>query len=251
MTATASASASAASIRPAAGPKNRTWGVVRLQFTNTQTFVWVPVLVLGGIWLITLSVYWIISSSGVEGPMYSGGSQAPLWYFAVVGAQAMNLTFYFSQAMSLTRREFYLGSLLAAALSAFGISLVFVLLGLIEQATNGYGINGYFAYLPWVWEGGPLAAGLTYFVLTMLTFILGFWFAIVNKRFGFLVLTISLLAIALLLMGAAAIVSVNRAWAEVWMWFAQSSALGLTFWALGLCAVFALGSYLTLRRLTT
>ena len=35
MTATASASASAASIRPAAGPKNRTWGVVRLQFTNT------------------------------------------------------------------------------------------------------------------------------------------------------------------------------------------------------------------------
>ncbi|WP_125178019.1 hypothetical protein [Brevibacterium aurantiacum] len=146
---------------------------------NTQTFVWMPVLVLGGVWLITLLIYWIISASGVEGPMYSGGSQAPLWYFAVVGAQAMNRTFYFSQAMSLTRREFYLGSLVAAGISAVGISVVFMFLGLVEQATDGYGINGYFAYLPWVWVGGPLAAGLTYFVLTMLTFILGFWFAIV------------------------------------------------------------------------
>lgn len=229
---------------------SRTLGVVRLQFMNTQTFVWVPVLVLGGAWLVTLLIYWIISSSGVEGPMYSGGSQAPLWYFAVVGAQAMNRTFYFSQAMSLTRREFYLGSLLAASISAVGISIVFMLLGVIEQATNGYGINGYFAYLPWVWVGGPVAAGLTYFSLTMLAFILGFWFAIVNKRFGALILTTSLLIIALALLGGAALISLNSAWPQVWMWFVETQSMGLTLWALGVCVVLAGGSYLTLRRLT-
>ncbi|MGO2861868.1 MAG: hypothetical protein ACTIC1_11975 [Brevibacterium sp.] len=232
-------------------PRSRTLGVVRLQFTNTQTFVWVPVLVLGGVWLITLIVYWIISASGVEGPMYSGGSQAPLWYFAVVGAQAMNLTFYFSQAMSLTRREFCLGSLVAAAISAVGISLVFVLLGLIEQATDGYGINGYFAYLPWLWEAGPLAAGLTYFVLTMLWFVLGFWFAIAYKRFGPLILTISLLVIALLILGGAALISANQAWPEVWLWLVSAEATGLALWAAALCVIFAAGSYLTLRRLTS
>lgn len=237
--------------RTTSRPRNRTLGVVRLQFTNTQTFVWVPVLVLGGVWLITLIIYWIASSAGATDPMYSGGSQAPLWYFAVVGAQAMNLTFYFSQAMSLTRREFYLGSLLAAAISAVGISLVFVVLGLIEQATDGYGINGYFAYLPWVWEGGPLAAGMIYFVLTMLWFILGFWFAIVRKRFGALILTTSLIAIALLLLAGAGWVSVNRSWPEVWMWLVDAQAIGLALWALGLSVVFAAGSYLTLRRLTS
>ncbi|SMX91621.1 hypothetical protein BI49514_02422 [Brevibacterium iodinum ATCC 49514] len=236
---------------PVTRPKNRTFGVVRLQFTNTQTFVWVPLLVLVGMWLITLIVYWIIASSGVDSPMYSGGSQGPLWYFAVVGAQAMNLTFYFSQAMSLTRREFYLGSLLAAAISAVGISTAFVLLGLIEQSTEGYGINGYFAYLPWVWEHGPFAAGFIYFVLTMLWFVLGFWFAIVNKRFGALILTASIIAIVLILLAGAAWVSFNRAWPEVWMWFADAQAIGLALWAFGLSVVFALGSYLTLRRLTT
>lgn len=232
-------------------PRNRTLGVVRLQFTNTQTFVWVPVIVLGGVWLITLVIYWIVSSSGAGSPMYSGGSQAPLWYFAVVGAQAMNLTFYFSQAMSLTRREFYLGSLLAAAISAIGISAVFVALGLIEQATDGYGMGGYFAYLPWVWEHGPFAAGLIYFVLTMLWFVLGFWFAIVKKRFGTPILTISLIVIALVLLAGAAWVSVNQGWAEVGMWLANTQAIGLACWALGLTAVFAVGSYLTLRRLTS
>lgn len=232
-------------------PKSRTWGVVRLQFTNTQTFVWVPVLVLGGVWLITLVIYWIIASSGVNGPMYSGGSQAPLWYFAVVGAQAMNLTFYFSQAMSLTRREFYLGSLLAAGISAVGISFVFVALGLIEQATDGYGMGGYFAYLPWIWEGGPLAAGTIYFTLTMLWFILGFWFAIVKNRFGTLIVTVSLIGLALLLLAGAAWLSFNRAWPEVWMWLADAQAIGLAFWALGLSVVCAAGSYLTLRHLTS
>lgn len=230
--------------------KSRILGVVRLHFMNTQTFVWVPVIVLSGVWLITLLIYWIISASGVEGPMYSGGSQAPLWYFAVVGAQAMNLTFYFSQAMSLTRREFYLGSLTAAGISAAAISTVFVLLGLIEQATDGYGVNGYFAYLPWVWEGGPFAAGLTYFALTMLVFILGFWFAIVHKRFGALILTTALLIIALVLLGGAALISINSTWGEVWIWVLETQSMGLTLWALGLSVVFAAGSYLTLRRLT-
>lgn len=246
MTATAEALGNQTSTRS----KSRILGVVRLHFMNTQTFVWVPVIVLSGVWLITLLIYWIISASGVEGPMYSGGSQAPLWYFAVVGAQAMNLTFYFSQAMSLTRREFYLGSLTAAGISAAAISTVFVLLGLIEQATNGYGINGYFAYLPWVWEGGPFAAGLTYFALTMLVFILGFWFAIVHKRFGALILTTALLIIALVLLGGAALISLNRAWLEIWIWVLETQSMGLTLWALGLSVVFAAGSYLTLRRLT-
>lgn len=232
-------------------PKNRILGVVRLQFTNTQTFVWVPLLILVAAWLITLIIYWIIASAGVDSPKYSGGSQAPLWYFAVVGAQAVNLTFYFSQAMSLTRREFCLGSLTAAAISAAGVSSVFVLLGLIEQATDGYGIGGYFAYLAWVWEHGPLGAGFVYFVLTMLCFVLGFWFAIFYKRAGALILTISLTGIALVLLAGAAWINVNRAWPEVWAAIVGAHAIGLALWALGLTVIFALGSYLTLRRLTT
>ncbi|GAB2615145.1 hypothetical protein GCM10009696_21040 [Kocuria himachalensis] len=234
--------------RPAA-VRHRTLNVVRLQFVNTQTFVWVPALVLGGAWVLTLLIYWIIQSAGGVDVKIGGGSQAPLWYFLVVGVQAMTLTFPFSQAMSLTRREFYVGSLAAAAVSGLGMSLIFVLLGLIEQATDGYGMNGYFAYLEWVWAAGPLAAGLTYFVSTMLFFIIGFWFATVFKRFGTTRLVIVMLAIGLVVVGLIALVSLRQAWPEVGTWILETGSLGLTMWAVLVSTLLAIGSYLTLRRM--
>ena len=36
--------------------------------------------------------------------------------------------------------------------------VVFVIGGFIEQATNGYGMNGYFFYLDWLWAPGRLGA---------------------------------------------------------------------------------------------
>ena len=237
-----------ADTRPAA-VRHRTLNVVRLQFVNSQTFVWVPALVLGGAWVITMLIYWIIHSAGGVDVKIGGGSQAPLWYFLVIGVQAMTLTFPFSQAMSLTRREFYVGSLAAAAVSGLGMSLIFVLLGLVEQATDGYGMNGYFAYLDWVWTAGPLAAGLTYFVLTMLFFVIGFWSATIFKRFGTAPLVLVMLGIGLGLVGLVALVTWQQAWPEVWRWILDTGSLGLTMWAVLVSALLAAGSYLTLRRM--
>lgn len=235
-------------VRPAA-VRNRTRNVVRLQFVNTQTFLWVPALVLAGAWVLTMLIYWMLQSAGVSGVKTGGGSQAPLWYFLVVGIQAMTLTFPFSQALSLTRKEFYLGSLAAAAVSGLGMSLLFMLLGLVEQSTGGYGMNGYFAYLEWVWEGGPLAAGLTYFVLTMLFFILGFWSATIYRRYGTAVLTIVLIGVGLALVGLTALATWQQAWPEVGQWILDTGSLGLTLWAILVSALLAVGSYLTLRRM--
>ena len=103
---------------------NRTLNVVRLQFVNKQTFLWIPLIVLVGAFVIALLVFSLIPA---DGPMYSGAAQAPLWYFAIIGSQALTLTFPFAQAMSLTRREFYLGSLAAAAISAAAMATVFTM----------------------------------------------------------------------------------------------------------------------------
>lgn len=226
----------------------RTWNVVRMQLVNRQTYVWVPIIVLFGSLLVTLAIYGIISSAGVDTAMYGGGAQAPLWYFAVVGAQALTFTLPFSQAMSVTRREFYVGTLLTAALTSLMLALVFVAGGLVEAATTGWGMDGYFFYLPWIWEAGPAAAGLFFFALAMLFFVIGFWGATIFKRWGTAVLTAVILAIALVLVALLWLVGRMDAWAEVGAWLASAGALGLTLWGLLLIAVLAGTSYLTLRR---
>lgn len=227
---------------------NRTVSVVRMQLINRQTYIWVPLMVLGGALLVTLAIYAIIHNAGAEGPMYGGGAQSPLWYFAVVGVQALTLTFPFSQAMSVTRREFYLGTLLTAMLTGAILAIVFVVGGIFEEATGGWGMNGYFFFLPWIWEAGPLGAALVYFTIAMLFFVVGFWAATIYKRFGAVALTTVLIGIAALLVLWLFLVGLTEQWAELFGWFAAQGALGLALWGLLLTAVLAGISYLTLRR---
>lgn len=227
---------------------SRTVNVVRMQLINRQTYVWVPLIVLGGSLVIALAIYAMLLSSGIEEPKYGGGAQAPLWYFGVVGIQALTLTFPFSQAMSVTRREFFVGTLLTAMLTSVILAAVFVVGGLIEQATNGWGMNGYFFYLPWIWEGGPASAALFYFVMAMMFFVVGFWAATIYKRFGSVWLTVVLVGIGALLVLGMFVVGRLNAWAQVFTWFAAQGAVSLSLWGLLAGAVLAAIAFFTLRR---
>ncbi len=224
---------------------SRTLNVVRMQLVNRQTFVWIPLIILGGAFLITLLIWAMLPP---EANKYSGGSQGPLWYFVAVGVMAFAYTFPFSQAMSVTRREYFIGTLLTAAVTSGILTATFVVGGMIEVATDGWGINGWFFYLPWVWDQGPAVAGLSYFVLAMLLFVLGMWCAILYKRFGTVVLVTILVGLAVLLVGAMWLVGRLDAWGAVGQWIAVNGALGLTLWGVVVAAALAAISYLTLRR---
>ena len=227
---------------------NRTLNVVRLQLVNRMTYIWIPLIILVGAWALSLAIYAMLSGNGVPGPFSGGGSQAPLWYFLAVGVQALTLSFPFSQAMSITRREFFLGTLLTAALTAAILSTVFLLGGLVETATGGYGMNGYFFRVEWMWAPGWWAAWLTYFAIAMIMFVIGFWAATIYKRWGTIAITLVLVGLGALLVGAMWLVGRLDAWGQVFTWFATQGTLGLTLWGILLIAVLARTSFLTLRR---
>lgn len=226
---------------------SRTLNVVRLQLINKQTFVWVPLIILAATSVVSVAIFAMIP---VDGPKYGGGGQAPLWYFFALGLSSLTLTFPFSQAMSITRREFFFGTMLTAVLASVLLSVVFVVLGLVELATDGWGVRGYMFYLPWMWEGGALAAGVVYFTMAMFFFLVGFLGATVYKRWGPVVTTVASIAVGLIPVGIAFFITR----AELWGQFGQSivtvGALGLAAWGLLLVAVMAGGSYLVLRRAT-
>ena len=227
---------------------SRTLSVMRMQLINRQTYIWIPLIILGGAFLIALAIYAMLANAGVTGPKYGGGAQAPLWYFGVVGIQALTLTFPFSQAMSVTRREFFLGTLLTAALTSSILAGIAVVGGLIERATDGWGVNGWFFGLPWIWEAGPLGALLVNFVAAMLFFVVGFWAATIYKRFGGVALTIVLVGIGVLLVAGMWLVGQLDAWADVLGWFSTVGVVGLSLWGAVLAAVLAAIAFLTLRR---
>ena len=88
---------------------SRTLNVVRMQLANRETFVWVPLLILGSAFAISMIIWGILSSAGVTVNMYGGGAQAPLWYFVAVGVQAARTDSRSSTAPALgtlSRRRF-------------------------------------------------------------------------------------------------------------------------------------------------
>ncbi|GAA2980213.1 hypothetical protein JOD63_002823 [Microbacterium terrae] len=224
---------------------SRTLNVVRMQLVNRQTYIWVPLLVLAGSFLLSLAIYALIPTDEAK---YGGGAQAPLWYFLAVGVQALTLTFPFSQAMSVTRREFYLGTLLTAAMTSGILAVIFTVGGLIEEATGGWGMNGWFFRLDWIWGSGPLAALVFYFISAMLFFIVGFWSATIYKRFGSLILTAALVGLGVVLVGVVFLITWLEVWPQVWTWLVTQGPVGFTGWMTLIAAVLAAGSFTTLRR---
>ncbi|WP_454299254.1 hypothetical protein [Salana multivorans] len=227
---------------------NRTLNVVRMQLVNRQTFVWIPILVLSGAFVLTYAIYLMIRQAGGEGPLVGGGAQAPLWYFLVIGVQSLTLTFPFSQAMSVTRREFYLGTLLTAFCGALLISTVFVLIALLEDATDGLGVGGVFARVGGLWDEGVLVTFGFYVMIAMLAFVVGFLAATIFKRYGTFWLVAGLLALAALLVAAIWIITATESWGAVWEWLVTQGWGGLVGWGALLTAVLAGLAYIPLRR---
>lgn len=120
--------------------------------------------------------------------------------------------------------------------------------GCSEQATGGWGMNGYFFHLD-CRQAGPAGAALFFFILAMLFFVTGFGCALVYRRFGTLGLSILLVGIGAVLVALLWLIGQANAWAAVFTWFAQG-AVSLSLWMLALAAVIGVLAFAGLRRAT-
>ena len=221
--------------------------VARMQLVTKWTYLGTPLVILAAAFLLSIAIYALIPGNEAK---YGGGSQAPFWYFMVLGVQSMTLVFPFSQGLSISRRAFYLGTLGLFALLAAAMTAIYLLGGMAERATNGWGVNGFFFSIPWISAGPWYGTAVLYFTLMMFMFIIGFWFATIYKRWGTNGMLVSLIGSAVLLLGLAALAAFYQWWGSIGGWFAQQTPLTLGAWAALLCVALAGGSYLTLRRAT-
>lgn len=222
--------------------------VVRMQLINKWTFLGLPAVILASTFALSVAIWAMIPNT--EGYKYSGAGQAPIWYFFGLGIQALTLTFPFSQGLSVSRKAFYLGSVLLFSGIALAMAFIFWAAGLIEVATNGWGMNGHMFNLPWVSEGPWYAVVLFLFATMLLLYLLGFLGATVYQRWKATGLVVSSVSLGVALVGLAALLTWQQRWLEFFGWFGGQSNLSLAGWILAACVALAGGSYLLLRKAT-
>jgi hypothetical protein len=235
--------------------------VVRLHLANPFTILFTPLLILGLIFLVNWVIWWLIGLAGPSDPesvenistgfQFSGASLWIFVYMMVVAIQAMNLTFPFALGFGSTRRDFSLGSAVTfAGLSAF-YALLFMTLAAIESATGGWGVHGamfnsiYFdPAAPWAVRLFHVFAGFAFF------FAIGTVFGAVYVRWRARGLVLFFAALTLVLVGAAALVTLTESWGAIGDFFVTIGFTGGFAFGLVIAVVAGVAGHLVLRRAT-
>ncbi|GAA4186424.1 hypothetical protein GCM10022288_09960 [Gryllotalpicola kribbensis] len=240
-----------ASARPPA-PFARIWRVVRLHYASWHLAVLLPWLILIGILLVNMAIWYLVRYSTGPGTtlntQYTGSIFYLFIYQAIAGIQLMSVSFAYAVGLSSTRRDFFLGTALWFLLHAAQFTVGVVVLSYVEQWTNGWGVDGH-VFQTIYFGTGPLWQRLfTVFFGLIGVLFLGSIFGAVFVRWRAYGLYAVGAVLVLALVGAAALIGFTDSWAAVGEWFAAHSTVGVVAWSIPLTVVCAVIGFLALRR---
>lgn len=233
----------------------RILNVSRLHFVNKGQIVVVPWMIMSFIFILSLLIGLIVRASFSsqtlaegEGTIeYGGAAGFFLIYMLVIAVMSISQTFPFAQSYSVTRRDFYLGTILAFGILTVLYSLAITLLGWIEDLTGGWGLNVNLFSPEYL---SPNLAERLYvtLVLFLFFFMMGMATASVYVRWKSNGMLVFFGAITLLILGLAALATFTSSWPAVGAWFDTMGLLGIVTWTLVPTALAAITGFLLLRR---
>lgn len=239
-------------------PFARSWRIVRLLTVNPMTTTGWPLIILGAVFSMTWTIWWIVSrrieegiAEGAEGIEYYGAVTFIFVYMLIMAVQAVNSTFPLALGMGATRRAFSFGSGLAFLLLAAAYSAILTIGAALEQATTGWGLHGvFFRTVYFATDAGPLAQWWVYFCWFAVAFSVGSIFAAVFVRWRAVGLTVALLLFGAGVVALIALATFTDSWSAVGSAIEDLGSLGVATVMLVPAALAAAFGYLLLRRAT-
>jgi len=236
---------------------NRIVSVAKLHLTNPWTAIILPWMIMGFIFVANVAIWAIILGAAApedradvrDGLQYSGATTYFFVYIMVLAVQAISVTFPFALGYGVTRRDYYLGTALVfVALSAM-FSIGLTLLSIIEEATGGWGLGG--RLFTAVYYGDNWLERLfAYFAAFLFFFFVGMSAASIWVRWRANGLVAYFVALAVILIGGAALFTFTGTWHLVGNFFATAGLMGSFAWSLVITAIAAVGGFFVLRRAT-
>jgi len=189
------------------------------------------------------------SLDNIDGEVNSAGVSPMYVYMFVSGIVGLRESLPYALGMSVRRKDYFFGVKSAALCVAAGFALFATLMAIVEEAVSGaFGItNVRFFHAAWFDSVGVLGELAAHFVFLSFFFALGFFFSLLQKRFG---------AVSLYLSGALLLVAIYGlhllgAWPSIFRWlYGLDSILMFAVWLVPVAAAVAAASYLLIRKAT-
>jgi hypothetical protein len=222
--------------------------VARYHLVSRVPFLLIPCGWLAFIFLVNLAIFRIINPPAYGA--HTGALAAIFVIFLALGVQSVVQSLPFGFALGVSRRSYYLGTVLLVVGLAAIYGLAITVLQEIERATGGWGLHLTFFRVGFILDGHWYLTWLTAFVGLVLMFVYGMWFGLVYRRWNFAGLMVFIGAQVTVLLA----VALSVTWAHVWHgfghFFTSLSAIGLTGVLAALALVLIAGGFGTIRRVT-
>jgi hypothetical protein len=222
-----------------------TWiKVARYQMVQRFNYVTLPWAALA---LLFAAQWAVITMLGMHDARLTG-LVAIYAVFFIVGASTVARSLPFGLALGLSRRSYYLGTVLLALTLTAVDGLLLAGLQEIERATGGWGLGMFFFRVQYILDGPWFLTWLTSFVALTLVSVYGMWWGLVYLRWRRMGIRVFVVAQILALLAVGLTADRFAAWPNIGRFFTDLTATGLTGVLAAAAAALLVGGYVTIRR---
>ncbi len=137
-------------VAPTGLGRSRIGAVVRMHLSTPFMALGLPMLITLAvltlnylIWQLILLANPTLPQADPDAFIYNGGAVWIAFYLLSIAIQTMNATFRYALGMSVTRRDYLLGTGAFMLILSVVFVALYAVLGVIERATDGWGVNGW------------------------------------------------------------------------------------------------------------
>lgn len=190
---------------------NRVAGVWKMHMRDRNIWFLIPWLILFSSFAVNLVIFSCIRP---DEPGVTGGLSSVFCYMMAIGVAALSQTFSFALGIGVRRKDYFWGTAAQIGLVSIMNAVIIVALSTLENATNGWGGAVYFFHIPYI-SDGMIAAQLWFYAAAMLhLYFSGFIISCIQRRFGWLMLTL-ILALLFLALSIASVLAAYYHWWSV------------------------------------
>ncbi|NLG56230.1 MAG: ABC transporter permease [Rhodococcus sp.] len=195
-----------------------------LSVSRIHTVAW-PLLLAWplGILVIAFIIPWaIFALVQADEANFTGSVSALLGVMLAFYISAITQTFPFALGLSVTRKDYFAGTLLVSAVQVLVFGIFLWLMELIEDATGGWGVKMVMFGIPGYFTDSRLLQLATYLAIMVMVAGLGLFLGAIQQRWRVTGLY-SVLAAVLVFFGAGSIlVTWQQWWPSIGSWFVDS-----------------------------
>ncbi|TNC26487.1 ABC transporter permease [Amycolatopsis alkalitolerans] len=222
--------------------------VARYHLVNRMNYVGLPALIVTFTWAVNVAVAAVLPLGSDD--YYAGGLATVFAFLLALGTLSMTRSLPFGMALGLSRRTYYLGTVLVVAALSVVYGLALALLQLVETASGGWGLRMHYFRVPWILDGPWYLTWATSFVLLVLCYCYGICYGLVYRRWNLFGAVAFVGAQVLVVLAALTAISLTRSWSAVGAFLSTVTGPAFTGMLALVAVALALGGFGTLRRVT-